>query len=78
VAAPARKLTNKEREALKTLPVQIKQLEAEHAALSEKMASAEYYQNKSSDMAGDAKRLEQLEADTMAAYEQFEALTGEV
>ena len=29
-------------------------------------------------MAGDAKRLEQLEADTMAAYEQFEALTGEV
>ena len=73
---PARKLTNKEREALQTLPAKIEQLEAEHAALSEKMASAEYYQDQTSDMAGDAKRLEQLEADTIAAYEQFEALTG--
>jgi len=77
VAKLARKLTNKEREALQALPAKIKQLEAEHAALSEKMASAKYYQDQSSDMAGDAKRLEQLEADTIAAYEQFEALTGE-
>ena len=41
------------------------------------MASKEYYQDQNSDMAGDAKHLEQLEADTMAAYEQFEVLTEE-
>lgn len=82
-AAPAaqakseRKLSNKEREALKTLPSLIEKLEAEHAALSEKMASAEYYQDKNSDLSGDAQRLEQLESDTMEAYEQWEALGGE-
>jgi ATP-binding cassette subfamily F protein uup len=75
-STPTRKLTNKEREALKSLPQHIEKLEAEHAALSEKMASAEYYQAKDSDLSGDAKRLEQLEADTMAAYEQWEMLNA--
>ena len=74
IAAPARKLTNKEREALKTLPGLIEQLEAEHTILSEKMASAEYYQDKSNDLSGDAAKLEKLEADTLTAYEQLEAL----
>jgi ATP-binding cassette subfamily F protein uup len=76
VATPARKLSNKEREALKTLPGLIEKLEAEHAALSEKMSSAAYYQDKHSDPAGDAAKLEQLEADTLEAYEQLEALDG--
>ena len=76
VAAPARKLTNKEREALKTLPGLIEKLEAEHTTLSEKMASAEYYQDKSNDLSGDAAKLEKLEADTLDAYEQLEALEG--
>ena len=75
-AAPARKLTNKEREALNSLPGLIETLEAEHTALSEKMASAEYYQDKSNDLSGDAAKLEKLEADTLAAYEQLEALEG--
>jgi ATP-binding cassette subfamily F protein uup len=76
-AKPERKLTNKEREALKTLPALIAKLEAEHTTLSEKMASADYYQDKSSDLSGDASRLEKLEADTMEAYEQWESLTAE-
>ena len=72
-----RKLTNKEREALKTLPKLIEKLEAEHSALSEKMASAEYYQDPNSKLSEDAARLEQLENDTLEAYEQWENLTAE-
>ena len=73
--APAsRKLNNKEREALKNLPDRIAQLEAEHAQLSEKMASSTYYQDNNNDVAADIKRLEQLEADTLAAYEEWEIL----
>ena len=75
-AKPTRKLSNKEREALKTLPGRIEALEAEHAALSEKMATAEYYQDSSNDPAADAAKLEQLETDTLEAYEQLEALEG--
>ncbi len=70
----SRKLNNKEREALKNLPDRIAQLEAEHAQLSEKMASPAYYQDTTNDVAADVKRLEQLEADTLAAYEEWETL----
>jgi ATP-binding cassette subfamily F protein uup len=73
---PARKLTNKEREALKTLPSLIEKLELEHATLTQKMASAEYYLAKDSDLAGDAQRLEQLETQTLEAYEEWESLTA--
>ena len=76
VDAPPRKLSNKERAALKHLPIQIEQLEATHAALSEKMSQAAYYQDPHSDPAADAAKLEQLEADTLAAYEQLDALGG--
>ncbi|MGK0456710.1 MAG: ATP-binding cassette subfamily F protein uup [Lentimonas sp.] len=69
-----RKLSNKEREALKNLPDRIAKLEAKHARLSEKMASSTYYQDKTNDISADAKQLEQVEADTLAAYEQWEAL----
>jgi ATP-binding cassette subfamily F protein uup len=72
--APRRKLTNKEREALKTLPGEIKKMEAELAALSEKMASAEYYQDPASDLTGDAQKLEALETKILEAYETLEAL----
>jgi ATP-binding cassette subfamily F protein uup len=72
-----RKFTNKEREALKSLPKAIEKLEAEHTKLSTKMASAEYYQDPKSNLTEDAKRLEQLEAETLKAYEQWEALSAE-
>lgn len=72
---PTRKLSNREREALKTLPAEIKRMEAELAALSEKMASAEYYQDPASDLTGDAKKLEKLEVDILEAYERLESLS---
>jgi len=71
-----RSLSNKEREALKSLPGKIEQLEVEHAALSEKMATAQYYQDSSNDPAADAARLEELETQTLEAYEQWEAVTA--
>ena len=71
-----RKLLNKEREALKTLPSRIEQLEAEHATLSERMATNEYYQDPSNDPAADACRLEQLENETLDAYQQWEELSA--
>ena len=69
-----RKLSNKEREALKTLPARIEQPEQAHAELSAKMATAEYYQDSANDPAKDAQRLEQLESDTLEAYEQWESI----
>lgn len=69
-----RKLSNKEREALKTLPAKIDALETEHAALSAKMATAEYYQDAGNDPAADAAKLEALEAKTLDAYTQWEEL----
>ena len=69
-----RKLSNKERAALRNLPDLITQLETEYTQLSEKIASPGYYQDNNNDAAADVKRLEQLEADTMAAYEQWETL----
>ncbi|WPJ96402.1 ATP-binding cassette domain-containing protein [Coraliomargarita algicola] len=75
-AAPIqRKLSNKEREALKKLPGKIEKLEAEHAALAELMATPEYYQDPASQLAEDAKRLEKLESDILQAYEALEALS---
>ena len=40
------------------------------------MASAAYYQDNANDVSADVERLEQLEADTLAAHEQWEALEG--
>ncbi|NBB80891.1 MAG: ATP-binding cassette domain-containing protein [Verrucomicrobia bacterium] len=73
--APKRKLSNKERETLKILPGKIKKMETELADLSEKMASAEYYQDPASDLTGDAKRLESLETKILEAYETLDALS---
>ena len=70
----ARKLSNKEREALKTLPGRIEALETEHEALTARMATNEYYQDSSNDPAADAARLEKLETETLEAYEQWETL----
>ncbi len=69
-----RSLTNKEREALKTLPVKIGDMEDEFAMLSTRMASADYYQDSASDLTGDAQKLEILENEILLAYESLEAL----
>jgi ATP-binding cassette subfamily F protein uup len=70
----ARKLTNKEREALKTLPHRIETLEAELAALTEKMGTAAYYQDPANDPLADSQKIEQLETEILESYEAFETL----
>ena len=69
-----RSLTNKEREAIKTLPVKIGDMEDEFAILSTRMASADYYQDSASDLTGDAQKLGILENEILLAYERLEAL----
>ncbi len=69
-----RSLNNKEREALKTLPSKIENLEIDLEKLSNLMASAEYYQNPESDLPGDAKKVEALEVEILRSYEQLERL----
>lgn len=69
-----RSLSNKEREALKTLPSQIETMEAELEKLSNLMASADYYQDPASDLTGDAEKLEKLESEILEAYETLERL----
>jgi ATP-binding cassette subfamily F protein uup len=73
-SAPRKTLSNKEREALKTLPGQIERMEAEMEALSNRMASADYYQNAKNDPVADAKKLEALEDQILESYEHLEAL----
>lgn len=75
-AKAERTLTNKEREALKTLPGKIEKMEAELEKLSTLMASADYYQDPASDLSGDAKKLEKLENEILEAYEALESLSS--
>ena len=69
-----RKLSNKEREALKNLPEEIGKMEADLEKLSTLMASADYYQNPASDLTGDAQKIETLEALILGSYEKLEEL----
>lgn len=68
------KLNQQERERLKELPQVIERLEADQAALCQKMAAPDYYQDSANDLAADAKKIEALEAKTLQAYEAWEAL----
>jgi ABC transport system ATP-binding/permease protein len=70
----SRKLLNKEREALRTLPELIEKLESEHEALGEVMNDPAYYNDKKNDPARDAERLEDLQKSIGAAYRQWEEL----
>ena len=70
----SRTLLNKEREALRTLPVLIEKLEMEQQALGEAMNDPAYYEDTKNDPARDAKLLEDLQRRIMEAYEQWEKL----
>ncbi|MGB0409392.1 MAG: ATP-binding cassette domain-containing protein [Opitutales bacterium] len=72
----ARKLSNKEREALSSLPGKIEALEKEHAELSAKVATNEYYQDSRNNPTADADKLQALENDTLQAYEEWEKLNA--
>jgi len=73
---PKRKLSNKEREAIKSLPAKIAKMESEMEKLSALMASANYYQDPASDLSGDAKKLEAFEIGILESYEQLEKLSA--
>ncbi|MFP6887503.1 MAG: ATP-binding cassette domain-containing protein, partial [Opitutales bacterium] len=69
-----RKLLNKEREALKTLPVLIETLEAERDALAATLNSPDYYRDSANDPTRDTAHLADLETRILEAYQQWENL----
>ena len=73
-APPKRKLLNKEREALKTLPRKIEEMEAERDRITALMQEADYYRNAQNDPAGDQQKLEKLENEILQSYERWEEL----
>ena len=60
-APKKRKLLNKEREALKKLPKQIEQMEADRDQITASMQEPDYYRNAENDPLGDQQKLEELE-----------------
>ena len=69
-----RRLTFKEQQELKKLPVMIEQGEAEIATLHQAMASPEFYQQPGAVIAREQSRLKTLESQLAAAYERWEQL----
>ncbi len=74
VAPKKRKLLNKEREALKKLPKQIEQMEADRDQITASMQEPDYYRNAENDPLGDQQKLEELENKILDAYAQWEDL----
>ncbi len=73
-APKKRKLLNKEREALATLPGKIEEMEAERDRITALMQETDYYRNSQNDPAGDQKKLERLENEILQSYERWEEL----
>ena len=73
-APKKRKLLNKEREALATLPGKIEEMEAERDRITALMQETDYYRNSQNDPVGDQKKLERLENEILHSYERWEEL----
>ena len=73
-APKKRKLLNKEREALATLPGKIEEMEAERDRITALMQETDYYRNSQNDPVGDQKKLERLEDEILQSYERWEEL----
>ena len=76
-AKPARKLTNKERKELEVLPARIEALEAEQAALIEKLADVGIYRRDPTGAVATKSRLDEIEqehATSFARWEELEAV----
>ena len=72
-SAPSR-LSYKEKLELETLPSKIEAIELQKNSLHEKMSTPEYFKLPASELAQDAKRMESLESDLIAAYARLESL----
>jgi ATP-binding cassette subfamily F protein uup len=73
-ASPAKKLTNKERQELETLPVRIELLEKEQAELTAKLADPAFYRTQAAKFAEVKARLETVEREHAAAFARWEQL----
>ena len=69
-----RKLLNKEREALKSLPFDIEEMEAARDRITLAMQEPYYYRDPNNDPHEDQKKLEKLENDILTAYERWDEL----
>jgi ATP-binding cassette subfamily F protein uup len=74
VTGKPRKLGYKEQRELEQLPARIEELETEQAALHEKMASPDFYQQAAEQIALTSERLSQLDAELTEAYARWEKL----
>jgi ATP-binding cassette subfamily F protein uup len=70
----ASRLSYKEKLELETLPSKIEVIELQKDSLHEKMSTPEYFKLPASELAQDAKRMESLESDLIAAYARLESL----
>ena len=73
---PARKLSNKERTELDTLPKKIEQLEAEQTTLTEKLADSTFFRKGGADVSKATVRLEEIERELAKAYARWTELEG--
>jgi ATP-binding cassette subfamily F protein uup len=72
--ARPRKLTNKEKEELETLPRRIEELEAEQKELYQRMADPDFYKQEGEKIVQANQRLEKLKQELAAAYQRWEEL----
>ncbi len=72
--SPKRKLTNKERQELETLPAKIEALEKEQAELSAKLSDPSFYKKEAAKFAEVKLRLETVEREHAKAFSRWEEL----
>ena len=71
---PRSKLSYKDQRALTTLPAEIESLEKEQATISERMNQADYHREHAAQAKSDRLRIEQIEHEIAAKFEQWSAL----
>ncbi len=74
---PAKKLSNKERQELESLPAKIEALEKEQAQLTEKLADPTFYKTQAAQFAEVKARLETVEREHATAFARWEELEGQ-
>ena len=72
-----KKLNFNDQRELDALPKLIETLDTEQAALTEKMASADFYQQEKDVVAAATQRLSEIERELATAYKRWEELEGE-
>uniref|UniRef100_UPI0040493D28 ATP-binding cassette domain-containing protein n=1 Tax=Cephaloticoccus sp. TaxID=1985742 RepID=UPI0040493D28 len=73
----ARKLTNKEKRELETLPAKIEALENEQAELGLKLSDPDFYKNESAQFAVVKRRLDAIESEHATAFARWEELEAQ-